>query len=201
MEHSVLERGEPIGSLTMTQEGLFWRFDCQIEKDREQLRRIFVIHHNGSEYLGIPDAHGRLTARIPRSHLPDGITAVIASRHPRGLWAPWCGTVEGIEVAEAFLRPAEDGFLLALAPQEALKFPAWAADMKTEEVYGTQTALLQLDRDGRLPLIETEEDGGTENEATEEMDRLVSDDLLPADAPADDGFGSEWAEEADRSDL
>ena len=30
MEHSVLERGERIGSLTMTQEGLFWRFDCQI---------------------------------------------------------------------------------------------------------------------------------------------------------------------------
>ena len=200
MERSIMERGEPIGSLTMTQEGLFWRFDCQIEKDREQLRRIFVVHHSGSAYLGIPDAHGRLTARIPRSHLTDDVTAAIASRHPRGSWSPWCGVVEGIEVAEAFLRPAEDGFALALAPQEALKFPAWAADMKTEEVYGTQTALLKLDRDGRLPLRKTE-DGGTEYEDTEEMDRLVSDDLLPADAPADDGFGGERAEEADRADL
>ena len=200
MEHSVLERGERIGSLTMTHEGLFWKIDCRVEKDRQKLRRIFAVHHNASEYLGIPDAYGRLTARIPRSHLPDGITAVIASQHPRGAWLPWCGTVEGIEVTEAFLRPAEDGFLLALAPREALKFPAWAEDMKTETVYETQLALLPLDRDGHLPLKETV-DGGIENEATEEMDRIVSGDLLPADAPADDGFGVEWAEEADRADL
>ena len=200
MELAITEHGEQIGSLTMEQEGLFWKFVCKISSDREQLRRIFVIYQWKTEYLGVPDADGKLEIRIPRSHLPEGVQAALAMRHPRGIWSPWCGTLEGIEISEAFLRTAEDGFDLALPPQEALKFPAWAEDMKTELVYGTQTALLRLDRDGRLPPRETEY-GGVTDEETEEMDRCMPDALLSDDAPADDGFGGERTEEADRSDL
>ena len=70
MELAITEHGEQIGSLTMEQEGLFWKFVCKISSDREQLRRIFVIYQWKTEYLGVPDADGKLEIRIPRSHLP-----------------------------------------------------------------------------------------------------------------------------------
>lgn len=204
MELSITEHGGQIGSLTMEQEGLFWKFICNISADREQLRRIFVIHHMDVEYLGIPDAKGRLEIKIPRSHLPDGAEAALAVRHPRGQWLPWCGTLEGIAVEEAFFRKTGDGVEMALPPQEALKFPAWAEDMKTEQVYGKQTAVLTLDFDGHLPLKETEH-GGMTNEELEEMDRAAFGDVLPDDAFADDGFSgagaAEQGWEADRPDL
>ena len=199
MELAITEHGERIGSLTMEQDGLFWKFVCSIGSEREQLRRIFVLQEWNVEYLGIPDEKGTLEARIPRSHLPDGAEAALAVRHPRGSWLPWCGLLEGISVAEAFFRKDGTTIELALLPQEALKFPAWAEDMKTQEVYGMQTAVLKLAHDGHLP---QKEDGGITDEKAEEMDRPVSDAVLPDDAPADDdGFGGEWAEEADRPDL
>ena len=200
MELAITEHGERIGSLTMEQDGLFWKFVCSIGSNREQLRRIFVLHQWSVEYLGIPDEKGMLEARIPRSHLPNGAEAALAVRHPRGSWLPWCGVLEGIAVAEAFFRKDVGTIELALPPQEALKFPAWAENMTTQEVYGMQTAVLTLTHDGHLPLKE-KENGGITNEEAEEMDRPMSDAVLPDDAPADDGFGGEWAEEADRSDL
>ncbi|MGM9554614.1 MAG: hypothetical protein ACI3V2_09930 [Faecousia sp.] len=200
MELAITEHGERIGSLTMEQDGLFWKFVCSISSDREQLRRIFVLQQWNVEYLGIPDKKGMLEARIPRSHLPDGAEAALAVRHPRGSWLPWCGALEGISVAEAFICKDADAIELALPPQEALKFPAWAENMTTQEVYGMQTAALKLTHDGRLPLKE-KENGGITDEEAEEMDCPESDAVLPADSPADDGFGSEWAEEADCPDL
>lgn len=204
MELSITEHGGQIGSLTMEQEGLFWKFICNISADREQLRRIFVIHHMDVEYLGIPDVKGRLEIKIPRSHLPDGVEAALAVRHPRGEWLPWCGTLEGIAVKEAFSRRAGDKIELALPPQEALKFPAWAENMRTEQVYGTQTAVLTLDCEGHLPLKETEH-GGMTDEELEEMDRAAFDAVLLDDAFADDGFSgagaAEQGWEADRPDL
>ena len=200
MELAITERGERIGSLTMEQDGLFWKFICKIASDREQLRRIFVLHQWNAEYLGIPDEKGTLEARIPRSHLPHGAEAALAVRHPRGPWLPWCGTLEGVSVNEAFFRNDSGTIKLALPQQEALKFPAWVEDMTTQEVYGMQTAALKLTQDGRLPLKE-KENGGITDEEAKKMDCIVSDDLLPDDAPADDGRGSEWGEEADRPDL
>lgn len=203
MELAITEHGEQIGSLTMEEEGLFWKFVCNIGAGREQLRRIYVLHQWKAEYLGIPDEKGRLEVKIPRSHLPDGVEAALAVRHPRGPWLPWCGTLEGVSVAEAFFRNDGGMIELALPSQEALKFPAWAEDMSTQEVYGMQTAVLKLEQDGHLPLKE-KENGGINNEEMQEMDRTVPDDLLFDDAPADDGIGGGAAEqgwEADRTDL
>lgn len=200
MELAITEHGERIGSLTMEQDGLFWKFLCHVDSDREQLRRIFVLHQWNAEYLGIPDERGMLETKIPRSHLPNGVEAALAVRHPRGQWLPWCGTLEGVTVPEAFFRNDGGTIELALPPQEALKFPAWAEDMTTQEVYGMQTAVLELTHDGHLPLKE-KENGGITDEEAEEMDRPVSGALLSDDAPADEGFGGEWTEEADRPDL
>ena len=151
MELAITEHGEQIGSLRMVQDGLFWRFSCNIISGREQLRRIFVVHEWEVEYLGIPNDRGLLEGRIPRSHLPSGIDAALAVRHPRGPWLPWRGALEGIPVAEAYFRNDDDTIELALPPQEALKFPAWAEDMTTKELYGMQTAVLKLTADRHLP--------------------------------------------------
>lgn len=204
MELAITEHGKQIGSLRMVQDGLFWRFSCKIISDREQLRRIFVVHKWEVEYLGIPNDRGLLEGKIPRSHLPSGVDAALAVRHPRGPWLPWCGTLEGIPVAEAYFRNDADTIELALPPQEALKFPAWAEDMTTKELYGMQTAVLKLGAYRHLPRKEKDE-GGHINEETEEMDRMVSDAMLLDDTFADDGFGgtgaTEQGREADRTDL
>ena len=196
MEVTIFEGTERIGSLTAEEDGLFWDFSCKINQDTERIRRIFVLSLFESHYLGIPDGSGSLTVKVPKKHLPNGIDGAVATAFPRGDWKPWRGMLDGVAVDTAYLRHGADTIALALLPEEAVKFPAWAREFKTENVHGVEMATFALDADGRLPLIKTES-GGTENEKAD-IDRV--DFELPADASADDSLGEQgW--EADRSDL
>lgn len=204
MEVSVYEGSELVGSLEVKKVGLFWEFQCRLTKSAEPIRRIYVIKQWSSEYLGIPDADGLLTAKIPCSHLPEGVDSAVATAAPRGVWMPWRGVLDEIPVQEAFLRRDENGdILLALSPQETLKFPAWAEQMTSEAVPDGERAVLRLTPDGELPMIEKEL-GGQKDEAPEEMDLPAFDadvSAEPADAAGYGGAGEETGWEADRPDL
>ena len=122
MELSVWEQGEQIGTVTAQQEGLFYIFICKISKHAEQLRRIYVISKWRVEYLGIPYPRregAELQACIPVSHFPDGLTAAAAAAMPRGAWLPWCGEADGVPIRNGLLKQLEDGYALALLPEEA----------------------------------------------------------------------------------
>lgn len=130
MELSVWEQGEQIGTVTAQQDGLFYIFICKISKHAEQLRRIYVISKWRVEYLGIPYPRregAELQACIPVSHFPDGLTAAAAAAMPRGAWLPWCGEADGVPIRSGLLKQLEDGYALALLPEEAQQLPQAAA--------------------------------------------------------------------------
>ncbi|MBQ6430522.1 MAG: hypothetical protein IJJ99_01405 [Oscillospiraceae bacterium] len=196
MELTVFEGEQPVGTVWVTQEGLFYDVSCELTQNRERIRRVYVGQEWRSEYLGIPDASGKLRTRLPKSRLPDGIGFAVAARIPRGRWLPWRGEVDGVPIAEGYIRPSEDGIDLLLPPQEAVKLPAWTEYMRMETVFGREMMQIMLLPDGSLPDRNTDRGEQTDEETTcDDPTGCESAD----DAPGD-GVGGE-GREADCADL
>lgn len=196
MEFTVYEGEKQVGTLRVEPDGLFYDIFCNITDRREHIRRIFVGYAWRSEYLGIPDAEGNLTARIPRKHLPDGITFAVATLMPRSQWLPWRGEVDGVPIAEAYIKRSEDGIDLLLPPQEAVKLPAWVEKMKTEIAFGRELMKLSLLPDGSLAENTTDRGEKTDEEiiGNGTADRMPDDDASRFSL-------SDEERQADRTDL
>ena len=206
MELSVWEQGEQIGTVTAQQDGLFYIFICKISKHAEQLRRIYVISKWRVEYLGIPYPRregAELQACIPVSHFPDGLTAAAAM--PRGAWLPWCGEVDGVPIRNGLLKQLEDGYALALLPEEAQQLPQWLPQAAEQELMGRARLVFRLDAAGCMPSIETTENGGSTDEAQNFSNPSAG--SVPSDAAPGDGDGRAGdgdplkGRQADRPDI
>ena len=196
MDDRIYENGLPVGTCEMRREGLYRIFHCKIGKKGEQPRRIYVLSGYGSEYLGVADRDGELTARLPEKRLQNGADGFVATTAPKGVWQPWRGELDGVGVESAFLRQRDDGFDVALPPEQAVRFPEWVEQFQRELLFGAEYALLPLNADGQPPL--TEKDNGGFTYETSDFTPIGS--TLPADDFADDGFG-EQGREADSPDL
>ena len=78
-DYPILQQNKPIGTLTVTQEGLFTVFSAQAKTDADRLRLV-VCGEQSRVYLGLllPDGTGALTlrkrlTRLERARLPDPI--------------------------------------------------------------------------------------------------------------------------------
>ncbi len=197
MESVIYEGATPVGTFSIQEDGLYHRIQCLVSTNG--IRRIYAVCGLRSQYLGIPDAGGHLITRIAKKALPK-IDFAIASPHERNEWNPWRGEIDGVFVEECFLREDAGGLLLALAESEAVKFPAWADQMHRERINGTEKAMILLDPNGHLPLIE-KENGGTDYETN---DSSALDPLLLAQLPAGYDYGGrdeDEQQEADRNHL
>lgn len=208
MELSVWEQGEQIGTVTVQQEGLFYIFICKISQHAEQLRRIYVISKWRVEYLGIPYPRregAELQACIPVSHFPDGLTAAAAAAMPRGAWLPWCGEAGGVPIRNGLLKQLEDGYALALLPEEAQQLPQWLPQAAEQELMGRARLVFRLDAAGCMPSIEMTENGGSTDEAQNFSDPSAGG--VPSDAAPGDGDGRAGdgdplkGRQADRPDI
>mgnify|MGYP005945974183 FL=1 len=208
MELSVWEQGEQIGTVTAQQDGLFYIFICKISQHAEQLRRIYVISKWRVEYLGIPYPRregAELQACIPVSHFPDGLTAAAAAAMPRGAWLPWCGEAGGVPIRNGLLKQLEDGYALALLPEEAQQLPQWLLQAAEQELMGRARLVFRLDAAGCMPSIETTENGGSTDEAQNFSDPFAG--SVPSDAAPGDGDGRAGdgdplkGRQADRPDI
>lgn len=203
MDLSIIYQGAPVGSATMESDGIYWKIVCRMMQSSNEPIRLYGIHSWQSEYLGIPDAEGRLAARIAKKHLPDGAETILASKLPNGSWKPWAGEVDGVKVENALLQ-RDNGILLALESDEAVRFPEWIEFMEKVQVSDSERLLLRLDENGNLPEIEKKL-GGTNNET---MDRDAPAFELHPDASSgnDDNRiggnnGTEQGWEADSADF
>ncbi len=196
MKHEIMENGIPVGTCEWHTEGLYKKFTCKLKNNGELPRRIYVITGYGSEYLGIADRSGVLTARLPEKRLANGVDGFVAAVTPKGEWQPWRGVLDGIAVEGAFLRQRHDGFDLALPPAQAVQFPEWVEQFCRELLYGAEYALLPLNADGQPPLKE-KDNGGFEHEAS---DFTPAGTAVPVDDFAGGGFG-EQGRQADCPDL
>ena len=184
MDCVIYENGSAAGTLTITSEGLYWLVRCKL-KPMSRLRRVYAVTGLQSVYLGIPDARGELSVRMAKKHLPD-MESALAVTTPKGEWLPWRGEVDGVEVEFCYCKQEADGICLALPESEVIKFPAWAGQWNRERVYDSELALLRLDQNGHLLVIDRENGGNDENET---MDSGYIDPLLLADLPADYSYG------------
>ena len=208
MELSVWEQGEQIGTVTAQQDGLFYIFICKISKHAEQLRRIYVISKWRVEYLGIPYPRregAELQACIPVSHFPDGLTAAAAAAMPRGAWLPRCGEADGVPMRNGLLKQLEDGYALALLPEEAQQLPQWLPQAAEQELMGRARLVFRLDAAGCMPSIEMTENGGSTDEAQNFSNPSAGG--VPSDAAPSDGDGRAGGgdplegRQADRPDI
>ena len=196
MELAVYEGEKQVGTLRAEPDGLFYDVSCDLAPTGGPIRRVFVGKAWRSEYLGVPDASGSLRARLPKKRLPDGISFAVAAAIGRGQWLPWRGALDGVPIAEAYIKPTGDGIELLLPPQEAVKLPAWAEYMHTESAFGKELMMIALLPDGTLPerITDRGEEKDEENPCDDTGDRE------PADAVAYDRLGDE-GRQADRADL
>lgn len=196
MELTVYEGEKQVGTLRAEQNGLYYDIYCKIKNQREQIRRIFVGYAWRSEYLGIPDAQGNLTVRMPRKHLPEGITFAVATPIQRSQWLPWRGEVDGVPMTEGYIGHTENGIDLLLPPQEAVKLPAWAGKMQTETLQGREMMKLSLLPDGSLAENTTDRGEKTDEEiiGNGTADRMPDDDASRFSL-------SDEERQADRTDL
>ena len=197
MELSVWEQGEQIGTVTAQQDGLFYIFICKISQHAEQLRRIYVISKWRVEYLGIPYPRregAELQACIPVSHFPDGLTAAAAAAMPRG-----------VPIRNGLLKQLEDGYALALLPEEAQQLPQWLPQAAEQALMGRARLVFRLDAAGCMPSIEMTENGGSTDEAQNFSDPSAG--SVPSDAAPGDGDGRAGdgdplkGRQADRPDI
>lgn len=182
MELSILYHGETVGTASMESDGIYWKLICRLAKKMNRPIRLYGLRLWQSEYLGIPDADGLLQTKIPKKHLPHGADVILASEQPNGKWKPWAGQLDGVRVERGLLQK-DGGILLALEPEEAVKFPEWIEIMEKVQMPDSERLLLRLDGEGNLPEIEKKL-GGTNNET---MDRDAPAAELPADDSSDDG--------------
>ena len=183
MELSIIDRGETVGTASMESDGIYWKLVCRLTQKKNSPIRLYGLHLWQSEYLGIPDADGLLQTKIPKKHLPHGADMILASEQPNGKWKPWAGQIDGVRV-EAGLLQKDGGILLALEPEEAVRFPEWIEIMEKVQMPDSERLLLRLDEEGNLREIEKKL-GGTNNET---MDRDAPAVELPADDSSDDDY-------------
>lgn len=196
MKFTIFWGDAPVGTLLAARDGLYWNFSCELEKKTELPLRVYVLTKTAAEYLGIPDAEGHLTVRIPARHFaaePDG---AVASERPRGEWTPWRGILNGVPVEFCLLRCAADGITAALPPEEAQKFQQAPDSLPQITIFGEQWASLPVDPDGGPPSIERD-NGGIYNETTA-LDPVAGG--LPLDDAAADRLGQD-GRQAHRPDL
>ena len=161
-----------------------------------------------SEYLGIPYPRregAELQACIPVSHFPDGLTAAAAAAMPRGAWLPWCGEADGVPIRNGLLKQLEDGYALALLPEEAQQLPQWLPQAAEQALMGRARLVFRLDAAGCMPSIEMTENGGSTDEAQNFSDPSAG--SVPSDAAPGDGDGRAGdgdplkGRQADRPDI
>lgn len=207
MELEIMAGGKPLGKAQILRNGLYWSVKGELFEINRELYRLYAVHELDVEYLGIFDPSGRLSRRLPVVHMPAGPERLIASSAPRLAWLPWCGRVDGVDVAEGFLQRAAGDLLLALPPQEAVKFPQWIDTAETVRILDRDYALFRLTEDGRLPLREKESRGmKNETDIVNPVESVLSADSAAAVSispgrDADAGGAEGGAEEARCSDL
>ena len=187
MELSIFDGEKQVGTLCAELDGLFYDVSCELAPSRGEIRRVYIGHCWKSEYLGIPDASGRLRTRLPKNRLPDGISFAVTANVPRGAYLPWRGEVDGVPIAEGFIRTTVEEIELLLPPQEAVKLPAWAEYMHTETAFGRELMRICLLPDGTFDKKNT--DRGEEKDEENDCDPI--DDRVLADDVPGDGLGGE----------
>ena len=116
--------------------------------------------------------------------------------------------ISGFTAEEAksyLLKQLEDGYALALLPEEAQQLPQWLPQAAEQELMGRARLVFRLDAAGCMPSIEMTENGGSTDEAQNFSNPSAGG--VPSDAAPGDGDGRAGdgdplkGRQADRPDI
>ncbi|MBR4308338.1 MAG: hypothetical protein IKT58_01950 [Oscillospiraceae bacterium] len=187
MDYEIYEGSHCLGTLSIQTHGLYLSVQGQLSPAKA-LSRVYGLCKDTYLYLGIVDPHGRVEKQLSAGTrgLPE--VCILAHLGPEPNFPPE-GKLVGSPLEDLCreLRPDllhtqnhRDPFLTAEAGDTLPQLEESSCEEEIEE----------------LPLTETE-NGGKENEQTEENYGTAVDPLLLADLPADYDYGQGGEQEAD----
>lgn len=124
MDYSIAYRGKEIGTLTVTEDGLYWQLTAWCQGSLQGVQRLYGAEGLRSEAFGVlapAGEHLHLHRRLSRRSCPSLPERWILGREAEG-FLPWMGTVEDQSVPDAMLRSDGAGQTLAL-PADADPMP------------------------------------------------------------------------------
>lgn len=147
MEYPIMYRGAPVGTLTVTADGLYWQFSAWTDLFADGVQRLFGCSRDASECYGVFAPAGKglsLHRRLSRHAFPDLPEKWIAGKASEG-YLPWCGTVEGQTVADAMLMTQQGKVTLALpADRDPMPLAEYAPQMERITLDGREYLCLAL---------------------------------------------------------
>ncbi len=188
MEYPIIYQGAEVGTLTVSEDGLYWQFSAWTEPFAEGVQRLFGCYGDASVCFGVFAPAGKalsLHRRLSRRAFPDLPKRWTAGRECGG-FLPWSGEVEGQQVADAMRKAQPDGALLALpADRDPIPLAEYAPQMSAITLDGRAYLCLLL-RDG-VPAVPDPSEEITQAAPGEED--------VPAAPAAEDAFAAPAAEQ------
>ena len=157
MNLNVYYEGQKAGELECTRQGLYYlyRAACGIRTDIPL--RLYTVCGMRSVKIGVLSKEGELTKKLSVREAGETPVYAVLGREDDG-FLPWCGTVDGELLTDAYLRADGNTAMLAIPAKEGQALPliAYAAQMEPCSVCGRDCLALQL-TDGRPQLPEEPE--------------------------------------------
>lgn len=156
MKYTVYDGKEPVGDLTVEARGLYYVLHCKIQAGKE-LRRLYGLSGTESTLLGLPDQKGEFTRRISGRQFSAPERVILSPVEP-GKWYPWSGDHFGPMLYDCLLSPGENGWRLAIRPEEWKGLSQWRTEGSRESVAGKEWICIDIaDGESFLPREEETE--------------------------------------------
>lgn len=162
MELPVTYQKETVGRLTVTQQGLYYRFEADCTVTCTEPLRLFAVCGFNSKPIGVLSREGSLNKRISVREAGKLPSYAVLGKTDAGYF-PWCGVIDGETVADAYLKGEGAQMTLALPVSDGMEVPliGFAAQMTPAAVCGRECLQLPLE-DGRPVQPEAELQSETE---------------------------------------
>lgn len=142
---SIYYEAQKAGTLEITKQGLYYQYCAACSVHTDSPLRLYVIRGMESIKIGVLSKDGEL--KKLRSVREAGATPAYAvlGREEEG-FLPWCGTVDGELITDAYLRSDGETAELAIPVKDgqALPLVAYASQMEPCTVCGRSCLLLPL---------------------------------------------------------
>lgn len=146
-EYPIYHRGQEIGTLTATEDGLYWQLTAWCRAEAWGVQRLYGVDGLKTAGFGVLAPAGenlQLHRRLSRHSCPVLPAQWLLGREAEG-YLPWMGTVEEQLVPDAMLRTEPEGQTLALpADLDPMPLAEYASQMQSLTLNGREYLTLRL---------------------------------------------------------
>lgn len=166
--------GEPKGKLTVQKQGLYVLFSASCSFVPDTPLHLYAVSKMQSRPLGVLSRDGTAEKKLSAREAEPLPEAAVLGREENG-FLPWCGTVAGETIPDAYLRHDGDKMTLAIPVEDGGEVPllAFASQMEQQTVCGRPCLTLNWENGKPLtqpdPVIDEPEEAVQLDIQTEEF--------------------------------